>query len=82
MAKKPRTAYVKHSSYVEGGKGFEKVEVYKPSKSTKPYDTFDRVTSEAYLNDYDAAVANVGRLVGVLAPSRMESQKPSITFRK
>lgn len=74
MAKKPRTAYVKHSSYVEDGKRYEKIDVFKPNNVITPFHTFDRDTSESYLNDFDAAIESL-MLAGSFASSNLQKWK-------
>jgi len=74
MAKKPRSAYVKHSSYVEGGKRFEKIDVYKPGNVITPFHTFDRDTPESYLNDFDAAIESL-MWIGSYASSNLQKWK-------
>ena len=74
MAKKPRTAYVKHSSFVEGGKRFEKIDVYKPGNVITPFHTFDRDTPESYLNDFDAAIESL-MLAGSFVSANLQKWK-------
>ncbi|WP_289354813.1 hypothetical protein [Paenibacillus sp. S-12] len=74
MAKKPRTVYVKHSSFVEGGKRYERVDVFKPNNVITPFHTFDRDSPESYLNDFDAAIESL-MWIGNYASANLQKWK-------